>query len=57
VGTDIGTYQTIRRGLSNQLQPAIVLLQELADDLIAAVESLSNAFQQTDEKLKILTNK
>jgi len=57
VGTDIGTYRTIQRGLLNQLQPAIVLLEELADNLIAAVESLSNAFQQTDQKFKTLTNK
>ena len=57
MGTDIGTYQTIQRGLLNQLQPAIVLLEELADNLIAAVESLSNAFQQTDQKFKTFTNK
>ena len=57
MGTDIDAERTIRRGILNQLQPAIELLKELADDLIAAVESLSSAFQQTEEKLKALTNK
>lgn len=54
---DVTDYQNVRRALVNQLQPAVMSLEELADELLAAVDALQTAFQQTDQHLNSLTTK
>ena len=54
---DVTDYRSVRRALLNQLQPAVMSLEELADELLVAVDALYTAFQQTDQHLNTLTNK
>ena len=54
---DVTDYRSVRRALLNQLQPAVLSLEELTDELLVAVDSLYTTFQQTDQHLNTLTNK
>ena len=54
---DVTEYRNVRRALLNQLQSAVTSLEELADELLAAVDALYTAFQQTDQHFSSLTTK
>lgn len=57
MAADVTDYRNVRRALLDQLQPAVTSLDELADELLAAVDVLYTAFQQTNQHLNALTNK